>query len=683
MNNQDCGCNEQPTPNCGCSKKLDLLCTFYGGELLLPLNIENGTDGNTVIKIINDYIKEVLVNIELEATVIESIGNGAILYKGVSSELKHQIKSMLEGSGVKITEQDKTVTISIDPQWINDNILITNVGTGAKIWKDRTGVTNNLRTQKGSESIDVNETADEITYSIKEDWITENIDYPVIDGKSVGNGFSIYAGLSNKKIQQKSLKEGSGIKISATDSEILIEAVQPGFGYIKNYYVNSNYTPTVDSPADGSIIRPFPTFDEAYDEIIGTGTYYNPQNKNAKIIIQTDSYTAINPSINKTTYHFENNKSITYTGVDDYMFDTERIYPNLLDVNNKLTEEVIMVITGVGTITRTLGVGLVRGVASNRTGTETISDFTSKIVIAPNETDFITLIERNSYPSNTWAGDITNMSNVPLSQIYGGEFKYSTTLVPTLPLIHCEGIGKAAFSWGVTSGAGTVTCIVLVNTALKIVENPLSPGVIYNGARFIIGTDGRYLATTSGTKVSGKSYYEPKSGTSYIDAEGNLRVDKIEMFANDNFSHGSVDKGFVFRGNASFVKGNMNFSGGVYFKTFVDYTNSNLNYFAFANTSEGANITLVNIGLLINLANNNPFTFIIPNTLFQYSPTSIVTNPSTPITLETYGTHASFINTPAISGIKSFEDDETAKANNLFKNNLYYNTTSGLLQFVN
>ena len=628
--NKGCGCNEQPTTNCGCGEKLDLLCTFYGGDLLMPLNIPKGTDGNTVIKIINDFIRDTLIDIELQSTVIESVGNGAIIYKGLSEGLTHQIKTMLEGSGIKITEQSNTVTISIDPQWI-----------------------------------------------------AENIDYPVVDGKSVGNGFSIYAGLSNKKIQQKSLKEGSGIKISATDSEILIEAVQPGFGYIKNYYVNSNYTPTADSPADGSIIRPFPTFDEAYDEIIGTGTYYNPQNKNAKIIIQTDSYTAINPSINKTTYHFENNKTLIYTGVDDYMFDTERIYPNLLDANNKLTEEVIMVITGVGTITRTLGVGLVRGVASNRTGTETINDFTSKIIIAPNETDSITLWERNSYPSNTWAGDITNMSNVPLSQIYGGEFKYSTTLVPTLPLIHCEGVGKAPFSWGVTSGAGTVKCIVLVNTALKIVENPLSTGVIYNGNRFIIETDGRHLATTSGTKVSGKSYYEPKSGTSYIDAEGNLRVDKVEMFANDNFSHGSIDKGFVFRGNASFVKGNMNFSGGVYFKTFVDYTNSNLNYFAFANTSEGANITLVNVGLLINLANNNPFTFIIPNTLFQYNPSSIVINPSTPITLETYGTHASFINTPVISGIKSFEDNEDAKVNNLFKNNIYYNTTSSSLQFVN
>ena len=565
-----------------------------------------------------------------------------------------------------------------------------NVGNGAQVYKSSTTVNGNthqdFRTIVTTQSITATQNPDNIALTVNPVWLgtqVPTVDYPVIDGKSVGNGFSIYAGLSNKKIQQKSLKEGSGIKISATDSEILIEAVQPGFGYIKNYYVNSNYTPTADSPADGSIIRPFPTFDEAYDEIIGTGTYYNPQNKNAKIIIQTDSYTAINPSINKTTYHFENNKALTYTGVDDYMFDTERIYPNLLDSNNKLTEEVIMVITGVGTITRTLGVGLVRGVASNRTGTETINDFTSKIIIAPNETDFITLWERNSYPSNTWVGDITNISNVPLSQIYGGEFKYSTTLVPTLPLIHCEGAGKAPFSWGVTSGAGTVKCIVLVNTALKIVENPLSTGVIYNGNRFIIETDGRHLATTSGTKVSGKSYYEPKSGTSYIDAEGNLRVDKVEMFANNNFSHGSVDKGFVFRGNASFVKGNMNFSGGVYFKTFVDYTNSNLNYFAFANTSEGANITLVNVGLLINLANNNPFTFIIPNTLFQYSPTSIVTDPSTPITLETYGTHASFIKNPAISGIKSFEDDETAKANNLFKNNIYYNTTSSSLQFVN
>ena len=34
-------------------------------------------------------------------------------------------------------------------------------------------------------------------------------------------------------------------------------------------------------------------------------------------------------------------------------------------------------------------------------------------------------------------------------------------------------------------------------------------------------------------------------------------------------------------------------------------------------------------------------------------------------------------------GSNPYIDDETAKANNLFKNNLYYNTTSGSLQFVN
>lgn len=49
-----CSCNEPKL--CGCKSNLEWLCTYYSGAKLEPLNIEPGTNGNEVLKKINDYL---------------------------------------------------------------------------------------------------------------------------------------------------------------------------------------------------------------------------------------------------------------------------------------------------------------------------------------------------------------------------------------------------------------------------------------------------------------------------------------------------------------------------------------------------------------------------------------------------------------------------------------------------
>ena len=51
---KDCSCNEPILK--GCLEKLELLCTYYSGPKLDPLNIEAGMTGNEVLKKINEFL---------------------------------------------------------------------------------------------------------------------------------------------------------------------------------------------------------------------------------------------------------------------------------------------------------------------------------------------------------------------------------------------------------------------------------------------------------------------------------------------------------------------------------------------------------------------------------------------------------------------------------------------------
>lgn len=134
-NNNCVKCNTEPQL-CGCPIKLPFECTNYTGIALEPLGIEEGMDGNMIIKIINDYIKEVVDNLEIDPTVLENIGGKVEIYKGLSSTFKHEIKT-IEGTEGVIVENLNTsssecengsedyINIRIDTEWLGSFICQT------------------------------------------------------------------------------------------------------------------------------------------------------------------------------------------------------------------------------------------------------------------------------------------------------------------------------------------------------------------------------------------------------------------------------------------------------------------------------------------------------------------------------------------------------------------------------
>ena len=72
-------CNEcdKKIITCGCKDRVNLACTYYKGDTLMPLQIEDDMDGATIIKVINDYLKELIIDLQVDPTIIENIGNGA------------------------------------------------------------------------------------------------------------------------------------------------------------------------------------------------------------------------------------------------------------------------------------------------------------------------------------------------------------------------------------------------------------------------------------------------------------------------------------------------------------------------------------------------------------------------------------------------------------------------------
>lgn len=139
MNKHKCGCNQhehkpcgcKEPKLCGCDEKVDLLCTQYTGVPLQPLDIEPGTDGNTVIKTINDYLGN-LPDSEYEPTFIDNIGGKIEVYKGQNpGTLIHEFKTIQGSEGVIVEDNIGTsecnkgefINVKIDKQWFKDYLL--------------------------------------------------------------------------------------------------------------------------------------------------------------------------------------------------------------------------------------------------------------------------------------------------------------------------------------------------------------------------------------------------------------------------------------------------------------------------------------------------------------------------------------------------------------------------------
>jgi len=134
-----CGCKEPQV--CGCAMKYDLLCSFYSGVSLNPIGIEPGMDGNTIIRMLVNYFEGEISEIQIDPTVIKSIGDKIDIYKGLSDAFVHEIKSIQgqPNGGVIVENIQNTpndcndkgdyINVRIDEDWLTSflNEWITTV----------------------------------------------------------------------------------------------------------------------------------------------------------------------------------------------------------------------------------------------------------------------------------------------------------------------------------------------------------------------------------------------------------------------------------------------------------------------------------------------------------------------------------------------------------------------------
>lgn len=116
-----CGCNKPEI--CGCTTKLDLLCTFYNSTELESFGILKGMTGAEVIEKMSEYIENILQNLDITPTVIENIGNGVKVYKENSISLIEEFKTLLNSEGIIITEDENEILFELDQTWLENKII--------------------------------------------------------------------------------------------------------------------------------------------------------------------------------------------------------------------------------------------------------------------------------------------------------------------------------------------------------------------------------------------------------------------------------------------------------------------------------------------------------------------------------------------------------------------------------
>lgn len=498
------------------------------------------------------------------------------------------------------------------------------------------------------------------------------VDYPVIDGESKGTGIPIYQGLNTKKIGLATISSPGGT-IDVTqlpNGGISLEV--PTFG-VKAFYVNSGYTGT--SPSDGSITRPFKNFTDARTAIIGTGNILQPQYGGAKIVLQTNSSTAQNPTVNNIEIEFQNGSALTYTGTDTYIVDSEILYSALqagtygltLGANGELPINLTMKISGEGTITRTNGLGLVRWWGARRNLSNSSFNY-SWLYLAYKKTDSITLREWENLAS-LFTVDMVDSSGTTLQSKYGVAFKATTALLPTTPLIDVR-YRNVSGATPVLSLGGQLEIVSISQTHLRLRDNaPVNGGEIkYSASPYRVAYNG------STENWGSWKVYLPHTNRNVIEVEqASSLFSAIKIDEHAGFGHYGYDSILKLDGYSPFND-----------NTDIDivtnaYCNQVVNAFNLSDItlagSKGSRINVKDGRAVVN-ANNNASTVnvYIPNSFIniRYDMPVFINTPN--YNLVTQGTMASLKGKPVFTGFTSYVNLGAAQAGEL-KGAIYFDTT--------
>lgn len=512
------------------------------------------------------------------------------------------------------------------------------------------------------------------------------VDYPVIDGISTGTGMPVYDGLNNKKIKVSSIKSNTLTINKESDGTININSINTEFNYLKSYYINYNYSPTPLSPADGSIIRPFPSFDEARAAMIGTGVDYlgrpvsilHPKNRDATFIVQTNSETALNPTINTLTIKLVNSK-LTYTGNDVYMIDSEVLYPLVLkDGNNEITENLRFGVVGNGTLNRLTAGGYIRSIGAKRGASTTINNpYDITFQIGEKKEDSITLYEFTDYPNYIWEGDSLLPNGIDL---IGNEYnpprdlKWTTQINPTNPLVFSKGNSFSTFTYAIR-GKGSLYISTFVNTGLHVENTNIdfdTLTIVPYSERISVVQGNTFVPDYTGV-------YEPKNAPVIYAKNAILFITSILHINGGTYSFHGFKSFFKIEGFYE-LRGSINYDTNHYIETFFDLTTTTQAGCDLNTKTNSSNLNS-RINYLIDSNVVGDFALTMPNCKVT-GVLNVSKNAATAVVPITQGTLSSINSNPYISGIANYTNDSSAMATGLLRNALYFNTTINALDKI-
>ena len=277
-----------------------------------------------------------------------SLGDGLDVLKGYNvANKKHEFYSL------------KSTSLNLSKETLSSaetgNILIEmktdinlNIGVGSEnVYKgyNSSNSKHEFKGIKDSLSIDVSSDSTDVSLEVKE----------IVQG--VGTGIAVYKEFdgTTKKHKLRSIASSAGsINVTLVGDNVNIDL--PIDVNNKSFYVDSN---SLSPTEEGTLGKPFKTLNKALDVFIGTGTWYNPQNKGYKITLLSyatlhetagSGYTGrTNLDINNlyivgngNYLNLPSNPSANY-----YPISTRRMVSNMPKTASKLDYEIIHTYDGV------------------------------------------------------------------------------------------------------------------------------------------------------------------------------------------------------------------------------------------------------------------------------------------------------------------------------------------------
>lgn len=545
-----------------------------------------------------------------------------------------------------------------------------------------------IKSKDGSTDV-ITDTDGNIDLSVKFPPFPEipTVDYPVINGVTVGTGGEpIYAGLENKKIKLPTIdsktliiKRGDDTPEGGDSNTIYIDTpnVQEQ-GLIKSFYVNSN------SPGpeyDGTILRPYKTFDAAMVAFKGSGTNINPEWKNrGEIILQTDVSTSINPTSLNGLIIRGDGINFEYTGSDDYMIDSEVLYSQMSFTSpGVMTDNIYIKIYGDINFKRTQKFGLFRCIGTNRNLLSPIPPDSPFVRIDLGNIGDKMLFNECRHSDSLFTENIEYANGTPFSTVYGSPFKASTSnsLKPITPLFYLKYChSNPSVPTSIWDGKITIKSVSQTNLLLddytKVIFNEIdldfSPErVAYDNTQNVsdYGTYKIYAPHTN------RNAFEIRKQTSFF---GKIKVER-----SSGFSHTGFDSFLKIHKDAGFGNFELDYRSQDYVKQFINSSQDN-NVVVLGKGSPTI-IKNLNIRRLINGNNNtSDLNISMPNTII-YTFKTVSNTTDEFINVNNYGIHtegsiSSINGRPYLTGLIEANDNTDAK--NYGKvGALYYDLTGG------